>query len=420
MSKFVRPIVSLVLSFIFIFSFSLPQAFAEGPTLQYVALGDSLAEGYLNSGEMGDGYPIYIAQGIEDETLYEVNLTNYGVGGFTTVHVLQQLEQADVQQNIAQADIITIDIGANDILWEIGTDFDLSDPHELLRILQVVENAISTVRTNVGEIMSQINQLNPDAPVFFMGYYNALPYLDGQENIQLMMGILNDTLQQVSESDGAIFVPTYDSFHGMHDIYLPNPNDIHPTKEGYEVIADLFLIEILPILPPQNSIPELTLHGDNPMELEVGDTYVEPGASAFDSIDGDLTDQIEIIGEVNTNEAGIYTITYRVTNRLGEVVSVERTIRVVEVREDVEEDERESPSQQEEKITPPSGNDHTQTPREQIQQEPTAETAKSTTGDPLPKTATTYPSVLLIGILLAITGSSFIIARSRMAGSNKT
>src|SRR5699024_1473262 len=38
--------------------------------------------------------------------------------------------------------------------------------------------------------------------------------------------------------------------------------------------------------------PILTLNGDNPMELEVGSTYDEPGATAEDNVDGDVTEDI--------------------------------------------------------------------------------------------------------------------------------
>src|SRR5699024_2967688 len=54
--------------------------------------------------------------------------------------------------------------------------------------------------------------------------------------------------------------------------------------------------------------PEITLNGDNPMELEVGETYQEPGATAEDDVDGDISDNIEISGEVDTEEPGEYEI----------------------------------------------------------------------------------------------------------------
>src|SRR5699024_10160981 len=49
-----------------------------------------------------------------------------------------------------------------------------------------------------------------------------------------------------------------------------------------------------------NEAPVITLNDDTPIELEVGETYEEPGATAEDNVDGDITDDIEITGEVNT------------------------------------------------------------------------------------------------------------------------
>src|SRR5690606_24575864 len=231
-------IVTLYLLTLFFFvSFLHQHALAERPVLNYVALGDSLAAGFLNSKEFGDGYPEYIAQGIEEKTAYRVNLSNFGVGGYQTVHLLEQLEREDVQKALKEADIITIDIGANDILSKIGVNFDLTKPEEMQRIVNEVTETLLVIKTNIGEIFTKIQQINPDAPIFFMGYYNALPYLEGQDTIEMMMTIFNNMLKETSESFGAIFVSTYEAFVGKYEIYLPNPDDIHPNEEGYRVMA---------------------------------------------------------------------------------------------------------------------------------------------------------------------------------------
>ncbi len=74
--------------------------------------------------------------------------------------------------------------------------------------------------------------------------------------------------------------------------------------------------------------PTITLLGDNPMNLTVGDTYVEPGATATDPEDGDLTDSIVISGTVNTSIAGTYTITYTVSDNDGNDATETRTVNV--------------------------------------------------------------------------------------------
>lgn len=400
MNQKFRTLAVYLFSLLFFIAFLPQNALAEKPTLHYVALGDSLAAGFLNSKEFGDGYPVYIAQGIEEKTAYQVNLTNFGVGGYTTVHLLEQLEREDVQLALKEADIITIDIGANDILWKIGVDFDLTKPEEMQRIVNEVTETLIDIKTNIGEILTKIQQLNPEAPIFFMGYYNALPYLEGQDTIELMMTIFNNMLKETSESYGAIFVSTYEAFVGKYEIYLPNPDDIHPNEEGYRVMASLFLDQILPLLPPVVSIPEISLHGDNPMKLHVGDTYIEPGASAYDSIDGDLSDKIVITGEVNTNKAGTYTITYSVTNSLGQTTTAERKVHVFKVNDDVVTTPKDDkPNSQHQTKT----NDGVHVDAKD-QQAVNNDQAKNKTGKQLPTTATKYPMFIFTGVIIAVLG----------------
>src|SRR5699024_1292273 len=78
-----------------------------------------------------------------------------------------------------------------------------------------------------------------------------------------------------------------------------------------------------------NEAPVITLNDDTPIELEVGETYEEPGATAEDNVDGDITDDIEITGEVNTNKVGDYTITYTVSDDAGNETVKERQIKII-------------------------------------------------------------------------------------------
>ena len=64
------------------------------------------------------------------------------------------------------------------------------------------------------------------------------------------------------------------------------------------------------------------------MTINVGDEYVELGATAIDDIDGDITEKIIISGEVDAETAGTYTVTYTVTDRAGNVAEETRTVNV--------------------------------------------------------------------------------------------
>ena len=76
--------------------------------------------------------------------------------------------------------------------------------------------------------------------------------------------------------------------------------------------------------------PIITLVGDALMELSAGEEFTDPGATAHDTVDGELTDDIQAIGTVNTNVPGTYRITYKVRDEAGNLGIKTRTIVVTE------------------------------------------------------------------------------------------
>lgn len=74
--------------------------------------------------------------------------------------------------------------------------------------------------------------------------------------------------------------------------------------------------------------PEITLTGDSEITLQAGSSYKEPGYTAKDNVDGDITDKVQVEGSVNANRAGTYTITYSVTDSYGNTTKVTRTVKV--------------------------------------------------------------------------------------------
>ena len=76
--------------------------------------------------------------------------------------------------------------------------------------------------------------------------------------------------------------------------------------------------------------PEIPLLGEDLLLLELGTPYDEPGFSAQDEIDGDLSANVEIIGSVDENAEGEYVLTYQVSDAVGNAaVSQTRTVEVV-------------------------------------------------------------------------------------------
>lgn len=63
--------------------------------------------------------------------------------------------------------------------------------------------------------------------------------------------------------------------------------------------------------------PTITLFGGSSITLSPGFSYVEPGYSAFDTTDGDLTSSVAVSNGVNVNQPGHYSVGYSVTDSLG-------------------------------------------------------------------------------------------------------
>ena len=61
----------------------------------------------------------------------------------------------------------------------------------------------------------------------------------------------------------------------------------------------------------------------------MGTVYSDPGATATDNIDGNISSRIVTVNSVNTNTAGVYTVSYHVTDNAGNADSKVRTVNVV-------------------------------------------------------------------------------------------
>jgi len=78
--------------------------------------------------------------------------------------------------------------------------------------------------------------------------------------------------------------------------------------------------------------PTITLEGDNPLILEAGTPYVEPGYTAADNYDGDITASVVVSGSVDHNAVGTYVLRYNVTDSSANPAEEKtRTVNVVGV-----------------------------------------------------------------------------------------
>lgn len=208
------------------------------PKYDYLALGDSLAAGVTPYYTLNKSYTDYLSEKLKEEGILGT-FNNYGVPGYTTSQVLgivvADTNLPDHLSKIKNAEIITLDAGANDLIPLLRRS--QRDP----TVMQQVHGAIQTVGKNIATIISTIKYYNPNARVYVMGYYNAFPYYPQaiQNQLLTLLDSLNLVIENTATSLGATYVDTEECMDKHLTKYLPNTG-IHPNLLGYKAIAGEF------------------------------------------------------------------------------------------------------------------------------------------------------------------------------------
>lgn len=230
----------------------------NGKLLNYLALGDSLAAGMNERGEIGLGYADLIAKKqMEQQDKVAFN-KGFSYPGYTTNDVLNDIEAnvtkpiydlnglsqntVSIQQAIQQADIITLSVGANDVLKNVTrteTGGFTFDPANVLK-------GIQEVATNYDKIFASIYAINPDVDIIVMGLYNPFPYIQNtttQTQLNTLVSTMNNSIKGIVEKNNGIFSETASLIASNTKTYLPNPENIHLSEAGYQVVANTMMTD---------------------------------------------------------------------------------------------------------------------------------------------------------------------------------
>lgn len=80
------------------------------------------------------------------------------------------------------------------------------------------------------------------------------------------------------------------------------------------------------IVPNDKKYPTLVLKGGTTHFVQVNSNYIEPGYSAKDNIDGDLTSLVVVTSNVDTSKSGEYFVEYTVSDRAGNTTKLVRKV----------------------------------------------------------------------------------------------
>ena len=112
-------------------------------------------------------------------------------------------------------------------------------------------------------------------------------------------------------------------------------NNINTDNVGiYKVIyslKDIVKERTVEVIKKEPGATYIHLHGDVNTFLYVGDEYIEKDCEVIDTVDGGkLKNKVKIVNNVHTSKAGVYKVTYTVTNSSGITTTAVRTVIVMD------------------------------------------------------------------------------------------
>ncbi len=112
------------------------------------------------------------------------------------------------------------------------------------------------------------------------------------------------------------FTPDFENPTDLGDTAGNNTYSIRiQTDDGHGgTYQKSFIISIIDL---DENIPVISLLGSPVVNLNIGEVYLDAGATATDDVDGDITANIIVNNPVNTNVAGDYPVTYNVDDSAG-------------------------------------------------------------------------------------------------------
>ena len=109
-----------------------------------------------------------------------------------------------------------------------------------------------------------------------------------------------------------------------------NTSVIGEYQVSYQ-LGDIIKYRNVTIVSKNSQVTYLILKGDNVIYLNLGDIYQELGYEILDNTEDVSTDRVKVIGEVDTEKAGVYKIIYSFTKDDGITISAERTVIVTDI-----------------------------------------------------------------------------------------
>lgn len=210
--------------------------------IYYLNLGDSFALGMTPYETEDYGYSDFIKDDLKEKGVLEKYVTEFAQREYCTTDLLRDIKdnkkigKITLKNALIKADLVTLSIGFLDLYSRIDRR-SLVSGIDYNQFYQYAEEALIDL-----DSLFQLMREYCKEDIVMIGYYNP-NISETTEEHEFYLSI-NSRLEKLCEKYNLIFIDTYEIFKENQEQFLPNPENIYPSKKGYEAISKQILVKL--------------------------------------------------------------------------------------------------------------------------------------------------------------------------------
>lgn len=238
--------------------------------IHYLAVGDSIPNGYSCDDTEISPYPELVRRQYARDKGVPVELDNIAQNGISTVRFnASKLQEEGVLEHIRNADIITVTIGANDLIdaFKMACQDVLGREERFWNISDAMEMLNAEMKAHPTTVLKAVRAIAGwDYDAFEESYCTMMDGITGEAKESAMIvatdiynpttglgmpGTLEMVVDSIIGKMNSIIAAHADEY-GYHTVDLNEAgisshvqkDGLHPTQEGQQIIADVVLEEL--------------------------------------------------------------------------------------------------------------------------------------------------------------------------------